>query len=123
MNVVTSSITVELLNKLIDKMGPELMSGTYDPSVDYNAIFSSILPLLLLLLVWVLTLAGFQIAGFVLLIVKRKKFKLVAREGEMGRKAILHTMTHSVTMWVFFAFALLLFVHTYLPDMLAFFFH
>jgi hypothetical protein len=62
-----------------------------------------------------------QIAGFVLLIVKRKKFKLVAREGELGRKEILHKLTYNVTMWVFFAFALLLFVYTYLPDILAVF--
>jgi hypothetical protein len=40
--------------------------------------------------------------------------------GELPRKQILRTMTHSVTMWVFFALALLLFVNTYLPDILAF---
>lgn len=121
LNVVTSTVTAELLAKLIDKMGPILKTGDIEPNFDYDALMTSILPLLLILLVWIIVLAGMQIAGFVLLIVKRKKFKLVAREGELGRKEILRKLTHNVTMWVFFAFALLLFVYTYLPDILAVF--
>lgn len=121
LNVITSSITAELVVKLMDKMGPMLTTGDLDPNVDYDAILKGMLPLLLLLLLWLIILAGIQIAGFVLLIVKRKKFKLVAREGELTRKEILHKLTHNVTMWVFFTFALLLFVYTYLPEYIVMF--
>ena len=60
---------------------------------------SPVLPLMLrVLLVWIIMLVGFQIAGFVMLIVRRKKFKLMPIVGELPRKQILRTMTHSVTM-------------------------
>ena len=97
-------------------------SGTVNTDIDPDMVLKEIVPLLLLIILWVLILLGFQIAGFVMLIVKRKNFKLAAREGEPGRKVILHKLTHSVEMWVFFAFALLLFVYSYLPDNLAVFF-
>ncbi|MCR4702243.1 MAG: CPBP family intramembrane metalloprotease [Saccharofermentans sp.] len=119
MNLVTSTITLELVGKLFKEMGLDLGSGSINTDIDYDAMMSSILPLILLLLLWIIILSGFNIAGFVLFIVKRKNFKLVAREGEPPRKVILHTMTHSVTMWVFFAFALLLFVYSYAPDIVA----
>lgn len=119
MNLVTSTVTVELLMELLKRIGFDMAGGTVDTNIDYNEMLTSVLPFMLLLLLWVIMLLGFQIAGFVLLIVKRKNFKLVAREGEPGRKVILHKLTHSVEMWVFFAFALLLFVYSYLPDFLA----
>ncbi len=122
LNVVTSSITVELLAELMKRMGMDMSNGTINPNIDYDAMMKSVMPLLLVLLVWIITLAGFQIAGFVMVIVKRKKFKLMPIVGELPRKQILRTMTHSVTMWVFFSLALLLFVYTYLPDILAFIF-
>ena len=120
LNVVTSSITVELLAELMKRMGMDMSNGTMNPNIDYDAMMKSVMPLLLVLLVWIITLVGFQIAGFVMVIVKRKKFKLMPIVGELPRKQILRTMTHSVTMWVFFSLALLLFVYTYLPDILAF---
>ena len=92
-----------------------------DPNIDYDVMMKSVLPLILIILVWIIILVGFQIAGFVMLIVRRKKFKLMPIVGELPRKQILRTMTHSVTMWVFFTLALLLFVYTYLPDILTLF--
>ena len=98
----------------------DMSSGSIDPNIDYDMVIKSVLPLMLIILLWIIILAGFQIAGFVMLIVRRKKFKLMPIVGELPRKQILRTMTHNVTMWVFFALALLLFVNTYLPDILAF---
>lgn len=120
LNLVTSSVTIELLSELLKRLGMDMNTGTIDPNIDYDAVIQSVLPLMLILLLWVIILAGFQIAGFVMLIVRRKKFKLMQIVGELPRKTIIHKMTHSVTMWVFFTLALLLFVNTYLPDILAF---
>ena len=122
LNLVTSSVTVELLAELLKRMGLDMNNGTIDPNIDYDAVVRNILPLMFVLLLWIIVLLGLQIAGFVLVIVKRKNFKLMQIVGELPRKTIIRTMTHSVTMWVFFALALLLFVNTYLPDILAFFF-
>ena len=82
-------------------------------------VMKHMLPLLALLLLWLGILISFQIVGFIMLIVKRKKFKLAVMPGEPARKAILHSMTHSLEMWIFFSFALLLFVYSYMPDILA----
>lgn len=122
LNLITSSITVELIVEMLKRMGMDMSSGSIDPNIDYDMVIKSVLPLMLIILLWIIILAGFQIAGFVMLIVRRKKFKLMPIVGELPRKQILRTMTHSVTMWVFFALALLLFVNTYLPDILAFIF-
>ena len=122
MNLVTSSVTLELLGVFMKRAGIDFNTGTIDPGVDEEALLQAIIPIFLLILLWVFILFGFQVAGFILLIVKRKNFKLVAREGEPGRKIILHKMTHSVAMWVFFTFALLRFITYYLPDFLALFF-
>ena len=122
LNIITSSVTVELLSELLKRMEPVLADGTLEPNVDPDALLKSILPLLLVIMLWLLILTGMQIAGFVMVIVRRKKFKLIPIVGELPRKVILNKMTHSVTMWVFFSLALLLFVNTYLPDILAFFF-
>ena len=122
LNLVTSSVTVELLAELLKRMGLDMNKGTIDPNIDYDAVMKSIMPLMLLLLLWLIVLLGLQIAGFVLVIVKRKNFKLMQIVGELPRKEILRKLTHNVTMWVFFALALLLFVNTYLPDILAFIF-
>ena len=121
LNLVTSSVTVELLAELMKRMGMDMSTGTMDPNIDYDVMMKSVLPLILIILVWIIVLVGFQIAGFVMLIVRRKKFKLMPIVGELPRKQILRTMTHSVTMWVFFTLALLLFVYTYLPDILTLF--
>ena len=123
LNLVTSSITVELLTELINRMGPDLMNGEMDPGKNYDAVLKSILPIMLILVLWLLILVGIQITGFILVIVKRKQFKLMQIVGELPRKVLLNKMTHNVTMWVFFTLALLLFVNTYLPDILAFVFH
>lgn len=120
LNLITSSITVELIAEMLKRMGMDMSSGSIDPNIDYDMVIKSVLPLMLIILLWIIILAGFQIAGFVMLIVRRKKFKLMPIVGELPRKQIIRTMTHSVTMWVFFALALLLFVNTYLPDILAF---
>ena len=119
MNLVTSTITVELFNELMERMGFDMASGTINTNIDDMTIMKSVLPILALLMLWLGLLISFQIAGFVMLIVKRKKFKLAAFPGEPARKAILRTMTHSVEMWIFFSFALLLFVYNYIPDILA----
>ena len=122
LTVITSSVTVELISEMLKRMGMDLNSGTMNTNIDYDTVIKTVLPFMLIILLWIIILAGFQIAGFVILIVKRKTLKLMPIVGELPRKKILHTMTHSVTMWVFFALALLLFVNTYLPDILAFFF-
>ena len=122
LNVITSSVTVELISEMLKRMGMDLNSGTMNTNIDYDTVIKTVLPFMLIILLWIIILAGFQIAGFVILIVKRKTLKLMPIVGELPRKKIIHTMTHSVTMWVFFALALLLFVNTYLPDILAFFF-
>ena len=122
MNLVTSSVTLELLGVFMKRAGIDFNTGTIDSGVDEETLLQAIIPIFLLIMLWVFILFGFQVAGFILLIVKRKNFKLVAREGEPGRKIILHKMTHSVAMWVFFTFALLRFITYYLPDFLALFF-
>ena len=119
MNLVTSTVTVELLNALMKSMGFDMETGNINPDIDDAYIMKHMLPLLGLLLLWIGILISFQIVGFIMLIVKRKKFKLVAMPGEPARKAILHKMTHSLEMWIFFSFALLLFVYSYMPDILA----
>jgi hypothetical protein len=63
-----------------------------------------------------------MITGLVFVIKKRKNFKLFLMEGELKRKEILHKLTHTPEMWAFFSFALLLFFHYYLPDILAYIF-
>lgn len=118
MNLVTSTVTVELVKGLLKRMGIDIGNGTVS-DIDLNTMMRSVLPFMLLLLLWLFVLLGFQIAGFVLLIVKRRNFKLAVMEREPARKVILHKMTHSVEMWVFFTFAILLFIHSYLPDNLA----
>lgn len=122
LNLVTSSVTVELLNRLLKTMGLDFETGAVNTNIDYDAMAMAILPMLLLIVLWLLIIAGLQISGLILVIVRRKRFKLMPIVGELPRKTILHTMTHSVTMWVFFALALLLFANTYLPDILAFIF-
>ena len=122
MNLVTSTITIELLVELIRRTGINIETGTIDSGVDEEVLIQSIIPIILLILLWILILFGFEVAGFILLIVKRKNFKLVTMEGEPGRKAIIQKMTHSVAMWVFFAFVLLRFTTYYLPDFLVLFF-
>lgn len=119
MNLVTSTVTVELLNALMKSMGIDMATGNINTDIDDSVIIKSVLPMLLLLLLWIGLLVSFQIVGFIMLIVKRKKFKLAVMPGEPARKAILHSMTHSVEMWIFFSFALLLFVYQYIPDIIA----
>ena len=122
MNVVTSSVTTELLRELLERSGITFSNGSVNTNVDEMALLQSILPVIMLILLWVFILLGFQIAGFVLFIVKRKNFKLIAMEGEPGRKVILHKMTRSVAMWIFFTLAILRFVEYYFPDFLVAFF-
>lgn len=119
MNLVTSTVTVELFNALMKSMGIDMATGNINTDIDDSVIIKSVLPMLLLLLLWIGLLVSFQIVGFIMLIVKRKKFKLAVMPGEPARKAILHSMTHSVEMWIFFSFALLLFVYQYIPDIIA----
>lgn len=119
MNLVTSTVTVELLNALMKSMGIDMATGNINTDIDDSVIIKSVLPVLLLLLLWIGLLVSFQIVGFIMLIVKRKRFKLAVMPGEPTRKAILRSMTHSVEMWVFFSFALLLFVYQYIPDIIA----
>ncbi len=119
MNLVTSTVTVELFNALMKSMGIDMATGNINTNIDDSVIIKSVLPMLLLLLLWIGLLVSFQIVGFIMLIVKRKKFKLAVMPGEPARKAILRTMTHSVEMWIFFSFALLLFVYQYIPDIIA----
>lgn len=119
MNLVTSTVTVELFNALMKSMGIDMATGNINTDIDDSVIIKTVLPMLLLLLLWIGLLVSFQIVGFIMLIVKRKKFKLAVMPGEPARKAILHSMTHSVEMWIFFSFALLLFVYQYIPDIIA----
>ena len=118
-NLVTSTVTVELFNALMKSMEIDMATGNINTNIDDSVIIKSVLPMLLLLLLWIGLLVSFQIVGFIMLIVKRKKFKLAVMPGEPERKAILHSMTHSVEMWIFFSFALLLFVYQYIPDIIA----
>ncbi len=120
MNLVTATVTLQLLVGLIEKMGIDLNDGTFDPNINYDELLKNVLPILLLMMIWIILLAGFQITGFIFAIIKRKNFKLVAMEGEPGRKVLLHKLTHSVEMWVFFSLAILLFVYSYMPDIIAF---
>ena len=110
-----------LILKLLEKMGVNIDSGTINESLLNSEAVRQLIPVILLTVLWLIILTGFQITGFVLFIVKRKKFKLTAMEGEPPRKVLLRSLTHNPEMWVFFSFALLLFVHTYLPDYIAFF--
>lgn len=119
MNLVTSTVTVELFNALMKSMGIDMATGNINANIDDSVIIKSVLPMLLILLLWIGLLVSFQIVGFIMLIVKRKRFKLAVMPGEPARKAILHSMTHSVEMWIFFSFALLLFVYQYIPDIIA----
>ena len=121
MNLVTASVTLQLFAKFMEKAGYDPDTGTIRPIEDYDAFMSSVVPIILVIFLWIAILVSFQIVGFIMLIVKRRNFKLVTLAGEPGRKVILHNMTHSIYMWVFFAFAIMLFLNSYLPDILVFF--
>ncbi len=123
MNLVTAAVTLPLVAELIKKMGIDLNDGTIDPNISSKEMLINVVPVFLILMVWVVILSGFQITGFIFTIIKRKKFKLVAMEGEPGRKELLYKLTHSVEMWVFFAFAIMLFVYSYIPNIIAFIFN
>lgn len=120
MNLVTTTVTLQLLFKIMDKMGFDEATGTYAELTD-TEIINEVLPWMMLILLWLFIYISFQIAGFIVLMVKRRKFKLAKLIGEPGRKVILHTLTHSPEMWIFFSLALFLFVYYYLPDILAVF--
>lgn len=120
MNLVTTTVTMQLLAEFLKKSGMDIETGQFGDIANEAELIKGILPVLGLLCLWLMILGSFQIVGFIMLIVKRKKFKLAAMPGEPGRKEILHKLTHSVYMWIFFAFAILLFVYSYCPDILAF---
>ena len=115
MNLVTTVITMSLLSEMIKKMG----YGSTLNGMSEDDLVSSVMPLILLLLLWLVILVSFMITGLVFIIKKRKNFKLFLMEGELKRKEILHKLTHTPEMWSFFSFALLLFFHYYLPDIFA----
>ncbi len=119
LNLITSTITTELLTELLRKSGFDFATGEMMEIENAAEALQSMIPVLLLTIVWMLILSGAMIAGFVLVIVKRKKFKLVAWEGEPPRKAIIRKLTHSPEMWIFFALALTLFFNSYIPDIIA----
>ena len=118
MNLVTTTVTLQLLTKMMEAMGMNYQTGTVE-MIDSDAAVKAILPLLLLMFLWIMILSSFQIVGFVMLIVKRRNFKLAAQPGEPARKELIKKLTHSPFMWVFFTFAILLFVTVYLPGYLA----
>lgn len=118
MNLVTTVITMSLLSEMIKKMGV----GTGINGMNEDELMSSIMPLLLLLLLWLVILVSFMITGLVMVIKKRKNFKLFLMVGELKRKEILHNLTHSPAMWIFLSFVILLFFHYYLTDIFAYIF-
>lgn len=117
MNLVTTTVTLQLLSEMMKKMGVNFETGTVD-MIESDEVMRSLIPILLLMMLWIFVLSSFQIVGFVMLIVKRKNFKLALMPGEPTRKELIKKLTHSLFMWVFFAFALLLFVTNYLPGYL-----
>lgn len=119
MNLVTSTITLNLLTKLMESAGMDLNNGAY-LSEPTDEMIMSLIPILLLTMIWVFAIFSFQVVGFIMLMVKRKKFKLIPWIGELSRKQLLHKLTHSVEMWIFFAFAIFRFMDSYLPSILAF---
>ena len=121
MNLVTSTVTLNLVVELMNRAGIDLNTGTYltEPT---DEMVMKMIPLLLLTMLWVFLLFSFQVVGFILLMVKRKKFKLIPWVGELSRKQLLHKVTHSVEMWVFFAFAIFRFMDSYMPNIFAFIF-
>ena len=118
MNLVTTVITMSLLAEIINKT--ESFSDINYMNGDQ--LVESLMSTLILLLLWLVILLSFMITGLVLIIKKRKNFKLYLMEGELKRKEILHKLTHTPEMWAFFSFALLLFFHSYLPDIFAYIF-
>ena len=120
MNLVTTTVTMGLLGEFMKKAGIDFETGEIGDVADNAEFLKNILPVLGLLCLWLMILASFQIVGFIMLIVKRTKFKLAPLPGEPGRKEILRKLTHSLYMWIFFSIALLLFVYSYCPDILAF---
>lgn len=122
LNLVTAAVTTQLLLEFLKKAGIDVETGNVAAADNPSEYLSGLVPIMLLIVLWAGFLASFQIVGFIMLIVKRKKFKLAAMPGEPGRKEILRKLTHNPYMWVFFSFALFLFVYTYLPDALAYFY-
>ena len=121
MNLVTTTVTLQLLTKMMEAMGMNYKTGVVE-MLDGEEVIKALIPIMLLMLLWIALLSSFQIVGFIMLIVKRKNFKLVTMPGEPARKELIKKLTHSPFMWVFFTFALLLFVSCYLPGYLAYFF-
>ena len=119
MNLVTSTITLNLLTKMMESAGMDINTGAY-LSEPTDEMVMSLIPILLLTMIWVFAIFSFQVVGFIMLMVKRKKFKLIPWIGELSRKQLLHKLTHSVEMWIFFAFAIFRFMDSYLPSILAF---
>ena len=120
MNLITTAITLPMLDVVMEKAGYDFSTGKYEVIAEEEMV-RNMLPWLMLLMLWLGIYVVFQIVGFIMFIVKRKKFRLAKLVGEPGRKVILHTLTHSVEMWIFFTFALLLFLYNYLPDILSIF--
>ena len=121
MNLVTSTITINLITELLERAGMDINTGAYltEPT---DEMIMSMIPILLLTMLWVLIIFSFQVVGFIMLMVKRRNFKLIPWVGELSRKQLLHKLTHSVEMWIFFTFAIFRFMDSYLPDIFAFIF-
>ena len=76
MNLVTTVITMSLMAEMIKKVGV----GDSINAMSEAELMSSIMPLLMLLLAWLIILVSFMITGLVFVIKKRKNFKLFLME-------------------------------------------
>ena len=106
MNLVTSVGTISIVRGVVDTVNE---IGPYWQRTD-RTLTNKLVALLILLFVWFLILVGLAIAGFVLLIVKRKTFSINESEEPMTNARAFAIVFSNPGMWLFFGFGIVLFI-------------
>ncbi len=116
-NLSSSVVTVYLANLYLDALS-EISMLTKEEMTQKTM---ELIPAMLLYLVWLGILAGCGIAGIVLLIVKRKQFRLNTSENMLGKSDIAKNSLFNVGMIIYYIPCIGLFLMTYLPQIIRFF--
>lgn len=117
-NLSSSVITVYLSQLYLDAMGDITMFMTQEQMTQK---MMEALPVMLLYLAWLGILAGCGIAGIVLLIVKRKRFRLKLQENGLRKGEVAKSSLWNVGMVLYYIPCIGLFLNNYLPTIINFF--
>ncbi len=116
-NLSSSVITVYLANMYLDALSK--LSALTQAEITQNTM--ELLPAMLLYLMWLGILGGCGIAGIVLLIVKRKQFRLNVSNNMLGKGSMAKNSLCNVGMLLYYIPCIGLFLMTYLPQIIRFF--